>query len=153
MASEEIIEQLGLLKLAADTQCSTLNMAAVSLYLDSYDIESHIELIRQVYRHKKDLMLDTIRASFPDEIAFTDPHGGLFTWLTFPEAFDTEVFMREHALPEAKVAYVPGATFFPLRAAPNYARISYSTQTDERIVAGISRLGAALKSAMVASPA
>ena len=153
VAPEEIIEQLGLLKLAADTQCSTLNMAAVSLYLDSYDIESHIESIRHVYRHKKDLMLDTIRATFPDEITCTDPQGGLFTWLTCPEAFDTEDFMREHALPDAKVAYVPGATFFPLSAAPNYARVSYSTQTDERIVAGISRLGIALKSVMVASPA
>ncbi len=68
VASEEIIERLGLLKLASDTQCSTLNMAAVSLYLDSYDIESHIEDIRRVYRHKKDLMLDTIRAQFPDDV-------------------------------------------------------------------------------------
>jgi 2-aminoadipate transaminase len=153
VASVDIIEQLGLLKLAADTQCSTLNMAAVSLYLDSYDIESHIDTIRQVYLRKKDLMLDTIRAHFPDEITFTDPQGGLFTWLTFPDAFDTEVFMRDHALPQAKVAYVPGATFFPLSAEPNHARVSYSTQPDERIVEGISRLGSALKAAMVASPA
>ena len=145
VASEEIIERLGLLKLASDTQCSTLNMAAVSLYLDSYDIESHIEDIRRVYRHKKDLMLDTIRAQFPDDVSFTDPQGGLFTWLTFPEGFDTEVFMREFALPLAKVAYVPGATFFPLSAEPNHARLSYSTQPDERIVEGISRLGAALQ--------
>ena len=144
VASEHIIEQLGLLKLASDTQCSTLNMAAVSLYLDTYDIERHIEVIRRVYRHKKDLMLDTIRAQFPDDVRFTDPQGGLFTWLTFPEGFDTEVFMRECALPLAKVAYVPGATFFPLEAEPNHARLSYSTQTDDRIVEGISRLGAAL---------
>ena len=144
VASEEIIERLGLLKLASDTQCSTLNMAAVSLYLDSYDIESHIEDIRRVYRHKKDLMLDTIRAQFPDDVAFTDPQGGLFTWLTFPDGFDTEVFMREVALPLAKVAYVPGATFFPLSGEPNHARLSYSTQPDERIVEGISRLGASL---------
>ena len=41
VASEDIIERLGLLKLASDTQCSTLNMAAVSMYLDSYDIDSH----------------------------------------------------------------------------------------------------------------
>jgi len=61
--------------------------------------------------------------------------------------------MRDHAFPEAKVAYVPGATFFPLRAPTNFARVSYATQTDQRIVAGISRLGAALKSAMVTSPA
>ncbi|MEO8264969.1 MAG: PLP-dependent aminotransferase family protein [Ilumatobacteraceae bacterium] len=153
IASVEIIEQLGLLKLAADTQCSTLNMAAVSLYLDSYDIDSHIDTIRQVYRHKKDLMLDTIRAQFPDDVTFTDPQGGLFTWLTFPEGFDTEVFMRDHALPQAKVAYVPGATFFPLIAESNHARLSYSTQSDERIVEGIARLGSALKAAMVASPA
>jgi 2-aminoadipate transaminase len=153
VASEHIIEQLGLLKLAADTQCSTLNMAAVSLYLDSYDIERHIEEIRVVYRHKKDLVLETIRATFPEEIAFTDPQGGLFTWLTFPGGFDTEVFMRQHALPEAKVAYVPGATFFPVCAEPNHARVSYSTQSDDRTVAGISRLGAAIKSAMVAAPA
>ena len=78
-------------------------------------------------------------------MTFTDPQGGLFTWLTFPERFDTEVFMRECALPLAKVAYVPGATFFPIRAEPNHARLSYSTQTDERIVEGISRLGAALR--------
>jgi 2-aminoadipate transaminase len=153
VASVDIIEQLGLLKLAADTQCSTLNMAAVSLYLDSYDIESHIQDIRQVYRHKKDLMLDTIRAQFPDDVTFTDPQGGLFTWLTFPEAFDTETFMRDHALPDAKVAYVPGATFFPLSAEQNHARISYSTQPDERIVDGISRLGAALKAVLVSAPA
>ena len=149
VASEAIIERLGLLKLAADTQCSTLNMAAVSLYLDSYDIESHIDTIRETYRHKKDLMLHTIRARFPDEISFTNPHGGLFTWLTFPEEFDTEIFMRDRALPIAKVAYVPGATFFPVSPRSNYARVSYSTQSDERIVAGVSAWGDALKQVWV----
>ncbi|MEO7369323.1 MAG: hypothetical protein ABIZ69_00575, partial [Ilumatobacteraceae bacterium] len=63
----------------------------------------------------------------------------------------TEVFMRQHAVPEAKVAYVPGATFFPLSAEPNHARISYSTQSDQRLVEGMSRLGAALKSVLVPS--
>ena len=151
VASEDIIERLGLLKLAADTQCSTLNMAAVSLYLDSYDIESHIREIREVYRHKKNVMLDTIRTQFPEEVVFTDPQGGLFTWLTFHQGFDTEDFMRDHAVPDAQVAYVPGATFFPLRGEVNHARLSYSTQPDERIVEGITKLGAALKAAMVAT--
>ncbi len=144
VASEDLIERLGLLKLAADTQCSTLNMAAVSLFLDSYDIDGHVAGIRHVYRHKKNLMLEAIRDHFPGGIAFTDAQGGLFTWLTFPTGFDSEAFMRERALPRAKVAYVPGATFFPVRTEPNHARMSYSTQSDERIVAGISALGAEL---------
>jgi DNA-binding transcriptional MocR family regulator len=141
VGSEELIQQLGLLKLAADTQCSTLNMVAVSLFLDTYDIDAHIETIRQTYRRKKDLMLDTIRQTFPQDVSFTEPSGGLFTWLTFPEGFDTARFMAEHALPEAKVAYVPGATFFPLEQEVNHARVSYSTQSDEVIVKGMTALG------------
>lgn len=141
VGSEELIQQLGLLKLAADTQCSTLNMVAVSLFLDTYDIDAHIETIRQTYRRKKDLMLDTIRQTFPQDVTFTEPSGGLFTWLTFPKGFDTARFMAEHALPEAKVAYVPGATFFPLEQEVNHARVSYSTQSDEVIVKGMTALG------------
>ena len=53
--------------------------------------------------------------------------------------------MLDHALPEARVAYVPGATFFALDQRPNHARMSYSTQTDERLVAGVTALGNVLK--------
>lgn len=145
VGSEELIQQLGLLKLAADTQCSTLNMAIVSLFLEQYDIEEHIQTLRDVYRRKKQLMLDTIRRSFPEQVACTDPSGGLFTWLTFPEGFDTARFMREQALPRARVAYVPGATFFPLRQEVNHARLSYSTQPDAQIVKGITALAELLR--------
>ena len=71
------------------------------------------EHVRQSYRRKKQVMLDAMRASFPREVSFTDPEGGMFTWITFPAGFDSEQFLRRFALPEAKVAYVPGATFFP----------------------------------------
>ena len=91
-------------------------------------------------------MLATIRQTFPQEVRFTDPSGGLFTWLTFPDGFDSAKFMLEQSLPKARVAYVPGATFFPLKQETNHARVSYSTQPDETIVKGITALGQLLKS-------
>ncbi len=148
VASSELIQQLGLLKLAADTQCSTLNMAAVSLYLDTYDVDAHIASIRTAYRAKKDLMLQTIRREFPASIRFTEPSGGMFTWLTFPEGFDAGAFMRQKAVPEGKVAYVPGAPFFPVNQRENHARVSYSTQSDAGIIKGIVTLGRLLKDAL-----
>ncbi|MBO9136445.1 PLP-dependent aminotransferase family protein [Rhizobium sp. B230/85] len=147
VASEDLVQRLTLLKLGADTQCSTLNMAAVSLFLENYDIDQHIVSIRKTYLRKKNLILDTIRATFPQEVSFTEPSGGMFTWLTFAEGFDAGRFMKERALPEAKVAYVPGAPFFAVRPEPNHARVSYSTQTDEAIVEGMTRLGKLLKAA------
>ncbi len=65
VASGEIIAKLGLLKLAADTQCSTLNMAAASAYLDRFDLDEHIGRIRSAYRRKRDLMLGVIEAVLP----------------------------------------------------------------------------------------
>jgi DNA-binding transcriptional MocR family regulator len=145
LASKDIIAKLGLLKLAADTQCSTVNMAAVSLYLKRHDLDAHINVLRAAYKRKKDVMLDTLRRHFPQEVSFTDPQGGLFTWLTFPDRFDAEAFMRSHALPVAKVAYVPGASFFPEEVQHNHARFNYSGQSDARIVEGMTALGRVLK--------
>jgi DNA-binding transcriptional MocR family regulator len=45
----------------------------------------------------------------------------------------------------AKVAYVPGATFFPVKQEPNHARLSFSGVPDDRIVRGITELGRLLR--------
>ncbi len=144
VADEAVIHQLALLKVAADTQCSTLNMTAASMFLDRYDIDAQIAAIRDAYRRKKELTLAVMRETFPPDITFTDPSGGMFTWITFPHGFDSAVFMREQALPKARVAYVPGATFFPTAEEHNHARLSFATQSDERIRAGLEALGALL---------
>ena len=144
-AAPEILDKLGLLKLAADTQSSTLNMTATTRFLESFDIDAHIERARAVYRAKRDLMLSSMAEHFPAEVAVTTPEGGLFTWVTFPEGFDAEAFMAEHALPEAGVAYVPGGSFFPAEQRSNYARFSYSGQSDEEMVDALTRLGGILR--------
>lgn len=141
VANEEILPRLGLLKLAADTQSSTLNMAATSAYLARYDLEAHIAEALPVYRHKRDLMSQTMAASFPSSVSFTRADGGLFTWLTFPAGFDAAEFMRQDLLPKAGVAFVPGATFFPVVEEPNHARLSFSGVPDEQLVGGIAALG------------
>jgi 2-aminoadipate transaminase len=148
VAAPDIIDRLGLLKVAADTMTSTLNMAVASLYLERFDLPAHVVALQIAYRRKKDVMLDAIRRHLPQQVQATDPEGGMFTWLTFPDGFDATAFMRDHALPKAKVAYVPGATFFPVTERANHARLCYSNQPVDRIETGIAALGLALKGVM-----
>lgn len=148
LASPPLLERLSLLKVAADTQTSTLNMAATSLFLDRHDLWAHVATLRAAYRRKKEVMLDAIRQHFPQEVTATDPQGGLFTWARFPEGFDATAFMRDHALPKARVAYVPGGTFFATTPRPNHARINFSAPSEDRIRQGIAALGATLKAQM-----
>ena len=145
IAEKELAEKLCLLKMAADTQNSTINMYAVNRFMESYDIDAQIQLIRDVYKKKKDLMLDAIQETFPSNITFTNPQGGLFTWLTLPEHVDATALMREKTLPQAKVAYVPGASFFPVKEEKNHCRINYSCMSEAKIIDGISLLGRILK--------
>lgn len=148
VAAPQLLEKMGLLKVAADTQTSTLNMAAASLFLERHDLQAHIATLRAAYRQKKEVMLDAIRLHFPQEVTVTDPEGGLFTWARFPDGFDATAFMRDHALPEARVAYVPGGTFFANTPQPNHARINFSAPSEDRIRQGIEALGRCLKAHM-----
>jgi 2-aminoadipate transaminase len=148
VADPEIVGRIGLLKTAADTQTSTLNMAAAAAFLERFDLDAHIATVNETYRRKRDLMLEAIEEHLPPSIAFTRPQGGLFTWLTFPAGFDATAFARDVALPEAKVAYVPGGPFYALDEQPNHARMNYSGVSDERIVEGVTRLGRVLRQAL-----
>ncbi len=148
IASRPMIERLGLLKLAADTQCSTLNMAVVAGFLQQHDLDAHVEKLRAAYAKKRDVMADAIRRHFPQEVTFTEPDGGLFIWATFPKGFNTADVMASHAIPDAKVAFVPGASFFSTDEEHHHARFNFSGPSEELIVEGIGRLGKVLKREM-----
>lgn len=145
VASGEVLAKLARLKLAADTQCSTLNMMAASMFLDSHPINDHIEKVCCAYKRKRELMFGILGSSFPKSIRYTHPDGGLFTWLSFPDGFDTAKFMLEQALPQAKVVYVPGAAFFALEPETNHARFNFSALPEEQLIAGMENLGKLLR--------
>lgn len=145
VAAPDLLTRMAQLKVAQDTQTSTLNMAAASLFLDRHDLAAHVAVLCRAYFRKKEVMLAAIRQYFPQEVTVTDPDGGLFLWASFPEGFDATAFMRDVALPLAKVAYVPGATFFPVTQRPNHARLNYSAASVDQIQTGIAALGQALK--------
>jgi len=131
------------LKQAADLHTSTISQYEIDAYLSDYDIEEHIKKLISVYRERRDLMIRTMDASFPKEVVFTRPEGGLFTWTEMPEHVNArDLFLK--AL-EKKVAFVPGGAFFPNGGHENTMRLNYSNMPPERIVEGIERLGAAIR--------
>ena len=143
VANDEYIRKFNLIAQGAVLQTSTFSIAAVSKFIDMYDLDAHVEKIRQVYKHRCALMVEAMDKYFPKEVSFTRPNGGLFTWAELPDYIDTKE-MATQAL-EQKVAYVPGASFFPNGGNCHCMRLNYSCMPDERIVEGIKRLGNVIK--------
>lgn len=145
-AESEILQKYNYMKQGASLQTSTIGMMEVNKFMDMNDIDEHIEKIRDVYGKRCKLMIDTMRAEFPEGVEFTDPDGGLFTWVTVPKHIDTKV-MAEECL-KRKVAYVPGETFFPDPGHVNHFRCNYSNMPEDKIVEGIKILGEVIKANM-----
>ena len=142
-AEEEIINKLNLIAQAAVLQTPTITMMAVSKYLDMFDINEHVEKIKATYKHRCELMIKTMQETFPAEAKFTDPDGGLFTWVELPSYVNT----RELAVKALakNVAFVPGDGFFPNGGNFSCMRLNYSCMPDDRIVEGIRRLAEVIK--------
>jgi 2-aminoadipate transaminase len=147
-ASEEILNKYILVKQGADLQTNSLAQREIHEFVANYDFEGHIEHIKNVYRGRRDLMLESIEKYFPKEAKHTYPEGGLFLWITLPERINTKELSYK-AL-EKNVAYVPGGSFYPNGDKQNSFRLNYSYNTDDKIVEGIKRLGEVITEALKA---
>lgn len=132
------LQKLILLKQATDLHASTINqVVAHNVASEIYDRQ--IGRILPAYRTRRDAMLKALEAHFPKGCRWTRPGGGMFVWAELPERIDGARLLAR-AIREARVAFVPGAAFFPDRSGRNTIRLSFSTSKPERIETGIQRL-------------
>lgn len=145
-ASPEILNKFILVKQGADLQSSTISQIEVATFLENYDIEEHIEKIKETYLRRRNLMLKVMDDEFPKGVKYTRPQGGLFTWVELPDYINTRD-LAVKAL-EKNVAFVPGGSFFANGGNEHCMRLNYSAMGDERIVEGMKRLAQVIKEAM-----
>ena len=139
----DIFDKMTLIAQAAVLQTATISMMVVSKYLDMFDLDAHVQKIRDTYCHRCDLMISTMDEYFPKEAKFTRPEGGLFTWVEMPDYVNTRD-MAADAL-ALNVAFVPGDGFFPNGGNFHCLRMNYSNMPDDRIVEGVKRIAEVMK--------
>ena len=139
----DIIRKYVLVKQGVDLQCNTLAQMEIAKYLELYDIDRHIEKIRETYRHRRDVAVQAMEQAFPEGVTFTRPEGGLFSWVELPPAIHARELL-EKCLAQ-NVAFVPGGSFFPNGGHENTLRINFSNMPEEKIVEGLTRIGRILK--------
>lgn len=142
-ASAPLFQKYVMVKQSADLHTSTLGQMQLSAYLDAHDLDTNIELIIELYRSRRDIMLEAMEAEFPEGIQWTRPEGGMFLWVTLPEHISARTILE--ACLADDVAFVPGGPFFPNGGHENTLRMNYSTSSPERIREGVKRMGKVLR--------
>lgn len=89
---------------------SVLNQLIVREYLATQPWREQIKNFRELYRERRDAMLESLRTLRPSGASWTRPAGGFFVWLTLPEGLDSKAMAPRATA--SRVAYVPGAGFY-----------------------------------------
>ena len=136
----ELIQKAVTAKQSVDLCSPPFNQAILYEYLSRGLLEKQIAVIIKAYREKRDFMLDKLARYMPKlpGLKWTQPHGGLFLWVTLPENMDAgEMF---HSAIEKKVAYVVGTAFYPDGGGSNFFRMNFSYSSMAEIEEGVKRL-------------
>jgi len=122
---------------------SNFTQLTISSYLKDQPWRDQIASFVDLYRVRRDAMLESLDAHFPKEATWTRPGGGFYVWITLPPEIDTKAMVPKAIV--AKVAYVPGNAFYADGFGSWQMRLSYCHPTPERIREGVKALGAVVK--------
>ena len=139
VAPPPVMEKLVLGKQATDLCTSTLTQYFVSEFFDAGGWREYVESLIDLYRSRRDAMLESLERHFPAEASWTKPEGGLFVWATLPDYIDTSDLLAR-ALRD-NVAFVPGAAAFVDGRGRNSMRLNFSGSNEDEIREGIRRIG------------
>ena len=139
-APPPVLDKLAMGKQATDLCTSSLSQFMVRAYFENTDWRAYVSSLTEVYRVRRDTMLDSLAEFFPAEAEWTRPSGGLFVWVTLPDFIDTTDLLAR-ALRD-NVAFVPGEAAYLDGRGRSSMRLNFSGVGEDRIREGVRRIGA-----------
>ena len=142
-AHRDIISKMTVCKQVSDVHTNLFFQMICAEYLNTCDIDKHIDSIKKLYSERMNVMADAMDEGFAGRARFNRPEGGLFLWCTLPEGYDGMEFCR--LCGQSKVAAVPGNSFSVNESeiVPTF-RLNFSLSDNDTIRRGISLMSQVL---------
>lgn len=139
VAPEPFAEQITVAKQASDLHTSTLVQTAMDEFCRRGLMVRHLKRVRRIFRNRRDAMAEALRRYFPRDARWSVPEGGLSMWVTLPDDMDTRDLLA--LAQDQGVQFLPGAIFYFTGVKHNCMRLSFATENEGVIDAGIRTLG------------
>jgi 2-aminoadipate transaminase len=138
LGNKVIIGKMAILKQATDLCTSILSQLIAYEYCQLGKLEENIKSNIQIYKKKRNAMLNALEKHFPKEATWTKPQGGFFVVASLPDYIDAGEMLKESI--KENVAYVPGGPFFADGKGQNTMRLAFCYPSEKDIDEGIKRL-------------
>jgi 2-aminoadipate transaminase len=138
-APAPVLAKMNIGKQGSDLCSSSISQYFVAAYFDSGPWGDYVRSLIEIYRRRRDVMLDALAEHFPREAEWTHPQGGLFIWASLPPYIDTTDLLAR-ALQD-HVAFVPGRAAYVDGRGGSAMRLNFSGVGEDEIREGVRRLG------------
>jgi 2-aminoadipate transaminase len=145
-APHPVLDKLNLGKQAADLCSPSFTQYFVTTYFAARDWRAYVRTQIDLYRRRRDAMLEALAEHFPPGATWTEPQGGLFLWARLPDFIDTTDLLAR-ALRE-NVAFVPGRGAYLDGRGGSEMRLNFSGVSEEEIREGVRRIGKIVREQM-----
>jgi GntR family transcriptional regulator/MocR family aminotransferase len=81
VAPRPLLERMAQLRVALDRQGDAAGEAAVAELLVDGDVARHARRMREVYRVRRDVLVETLARELKDRVSFDVPQGGMALWV------------------------------------------------------------------------
>lgn len=149
VAPHGVREKLVLANETATLCPSNLTQLTISDYLATQPWFDQVKVFREVYRERRDALLESLGALMPEGTTWTVPAGGFYSWVTLPQGLDATAMLPRAVA--ALVAYVPGTGFFADGQGRQSLRLSYCYPEPDRIREGVRRLAGVIEAELEVS--
>ena len=139
VAPEEVMEKFNLIKQALDLATNSFSQFVAYEYIRRGIIYTQIEENKRIYRKKRDAMVTALRENFEGKGEWSEPEGGMFSWLTLKSGADTRA-MKDKAIKNG-VAYVSGQAFSTNGSQKSSMRLNFTFGSVDQITEGVRRIG------------
>jgi 2-aminoadipate transaminase len=151
VAPRPVLEKLNLGKQGADLCSSPVTQMFVTAYFEETGSggvpawREYVDRLKDLYRTRRDVMLEALEEHFGAEARWTTPEGGLFIWATLDDRIDTTDLLAL-ARKSDGVAFVPGrAAYMDGHSGSSSMRLNFAGVADADIREGVRRIGRAVR--------
>lgn len=128
------------LRLMTTLSAGVPTQVALAEYLQHGGYDKHLRRLRHVLEMQQGQLIAAIGRHFPDSVRVSQPDGGYFLWVEFPEGFDALALHR--AALEHGIGIAPGPIFSARQGYRNCIRLNYGHLWSEAVENAVVTLGA-----------
>jgi GntR family transcriptional regulator/MocR family aminotransferase len=141
VAPPAVLRSAGAIRSLLDIQGDLATEAAVAALIEDGELQRHVARVRRVYANRREILANSLRRVFGDEVEFTPAPGGMALWVRLHMSVDIDEWARRSV--QHGVSWYTGRRYaFDGRSRP-FARFNFAWLNERELPEAVRRMAAA----------